>query len=99
MFQSQALTRSDSTLVPCLWCCLYITFSTARPNPKALLVYFFHISDYSPPPIPRTSTLVLSVWNTPPPGGKGVTMCLLPCLLPTAPVSVCLTVLTSQTAH
>lgn len=100
MFQSQTLSWLDSTLAivsvelflrPFLLCCV--------SAPNALLVYFFYFSDLlpplpptPPPPAPRTSTLVLSVWNTPPPGGKGVTMWLLPCLLPAAPsqcVSLC----------
>lgn len=106
MFQFQALTRSDSTLVPCLWCCLYITFSSAHPSPKAHLVYFFYVTGLCPctrpppnPPtsVPRTSTLVLSGTLLPEVGrGNNVAAPLSPT---SCPVSVCLTVLTPQTAH
>lgn len=99
MFQFQALTRSDSTLVPCLWCCLYITFSSAHPSPKAHLVYFFYVTGLCPctrppptppPPFPGPPHLFCLEHSSP--RWEGVTMWLLPCLLPAAPsqyVSLC----------
>lgn len=92
MFQSQALTRSDSTLVPCLWCCLYITFSAARPYPKALLIYFFHISDLLLSPHPQdlhTCSLCLEHSSPGWEGGNNVSAPLSPTNCPSLSVSHC----------